>query len=41
MYAPLDNSNKVFKKGMAKASRGVIPTGGHTKPSSTAGDKLE
>jgi len=39
--SPLDSNNKVFKKGIAKASNGVIPTGGQTKPSSTAGDKLE
>lgn len=41
MYAPLESNNKVFKKGIAKASKGVIPAGGQIKPNSTAGDKLE
>jgi hypothetical protein len=39
--SPLDNNNKVLIKGIANASKGVIPIGGQHPPISSAGDKLE
>ena len=39
--APLDNNKKVFNKGIANGSKGVIPIGGQAPPISIAGDKLE
>lgn len=35
---PEDTSKIVFKKGIPLGSKGEIPTGGQTPPSSTAGD---
>jgi len=37
---PLESKIKVFKKGIANASKAVIPTGGQQLPISIAGDKL-
>lgn len=34
---PEETKRMVFKKGMPLGSKGEIPTGGHTPPSSTAG----
>jgi hypothetical protein len=41
MKAPLLNNKKVFNRGIAKGSNGVIPIGGQLPPISIAGDKLE
>ena len=37
--APLDNKIIVLNNGNEKVSNGIIPTGGHVDPNSTAGDK--
>ena len=41
MKAPLLNNKIVFKNGIAKVSKAVIPCGGHTPPISTVGTILE
>ena len=41
MNAPEDNNKKVLSKGIAKGSKGVIPTGGQEPPISIVGLKLE
>ena len=39
--APLDNNTTVVSNGIAKGSKGVIPTGGHCPPISILGTILE